>query len=52
MTNSHTASGTGATAIIASHDWQRLAATGRAMIRHEIAAEGPVVRARFWTEAA
>ena len=43
---------TGATAIIASHDWQRLAATGRAMIRHEIGTEGPVVRARFWTEAA
>jgi putative ABC transport system ATP-binding protein len=36
------------TAIIASHDWQRIAATGLTLLQHRLDREGTVTRSLYW----
>jgi len=38
----------GVTAIIASHDWQRIAAAGLKLLQHRLEREGTVTRSLFW----
>lgn len=38
----------GVTAIIASHDWQRIAAPGLTLLQHRLEREGTVTRSLYW----
>jgi putative ABC transport system ATP-binding protein len=38
----------GVTALIASHDWQRVEEAGLPTLEHRIERNGPVTRALFW----